>query len=95
MLASHSLPSQKRLIAALVTFYSLKAIAVVTIVLICLIVLLYVLSVLLSALLEVCTQIAQMWNVSDPLEKMLFLTLAWICIAWVACTYRRWHHARI
>lgn len=89
------LPEKKRTIAALLSFYALRPVYVVTIVLISLVALLAVWAILIDALAQLCNAIAQVWTESGAIEKLVILVLAWALLAWALRVYRRMHDAKL
>lgn len=95
MLAQNILPDKKRTLAALVSFYALPPVCVVTVVLLALVALLGIWVVLIDALAQLCAAIAQVWAEAGAVEHLVILVLAWAIVSQVARLYRRVHDARI
>lgn len=85
--------AEQKLLSALVALFSLKFAAIAALALSFLAVVLFVFYVIFAAIYQVCSQLAQLWAASSPIEKLLFLLLAWVFIAWATRLYRRFHHA--
>lgn len=71
-------PLEGKLIAALCTLFSLRLSAIIAIVGTALVVILFAFSLMVDALVEVCSHIAQVWNESNAIERLLIFILAWI-----------------
>lgn len=71
-------PELGKLIAALYALSTLKWGAFVAIVGTLLVCLLFVLMLIMDALVELCTHIAQVWNGSTSIERLLLFVVAWV-----------------
>lgn len=71
-------PEQGKLVATLYMLSTLKWGAFVAIAGALLVILLFVLTLIMDALIELCTHIAQVWNASTSIERLLLFVVAWV-----------------
>ncbi len=87
--------AEKKLFQVTVAYLSLKTSLIIICGVALLVLMLYILSVLLSALFDVCQQIAQVYTACSPLEKLAAIFLTVVLITWIVQVYRRLHNATI
>lgn len=69
--------SPERLLTAVYVLLSMKYLAIVAVFGVFLVAALAFFVIILDALIELCSHVAQVWNGSTPIERLLILLLVW------------------
>lgn len=69
---------QLRLLAALYTLFTFRAVYIAAVLGVVVVGVLFVFSLIIDALFELGTHIAMVWTASTPIEKLLIFAIAWL-----------------
>jgi uncharacterized membrane protein len=80
MLANRIVTEKKQIYTALLTIFSVKATMIAAMLAVICLVLLAFFMVVITATVQLCNAIGQVWNQCNAIEHLLFLLIAWLIL---------------